>query len=113
MDIVATSRFVRLSASKAREIASAVQGLPVGDALKIVDFSHKKAAHLIGKTLKSAIANAENNAKLAVDDLVVKQAVVDEGPRMKRFWPRARGSASPIKRRMSHIKVVLTDGKKD
>jgi large subunit ribosomal protein L22 len=113
MDITAKTKFVRLSPHKARELARQVQGLPVSEALKIVDFSSKKAAFLIGKTLKSAVANAENNAKLAVDDLIVKLAVVDDGPRLKRFWPRARGSVSPIKRRMSNIKVVLTDGKNE
>ena len=111
MEVSATTKFVRLSPLKARDLARQVQGLPVSEALKIVDFSSKKAAFLIGKTLKSAIANAENNAKLAVDDLTVKTAVVDDGPRLRRYWPRARGSVRPIRRRMSNIKVVLTDGK--
>ncbi|OVE77010.1 50S ribosomal protein L22 [bacterium E08(2017)] len=113
MDVTAKMKFARLSPSKGREIARQVQGKKASEALKIVDFSTKKAALLIGKTLKSAIANAENNAKLNVDDLVVKEAVVDEGPRMRRYWARARGSVSPIRRRMSNIKVVLTDGKNE
>lgn len=113
MDITAQTKFCRLSPSKARGIARLVQGKKVAEALKVVDFSTKKAAFLIGKTLKSAIANAENNEKLVVDDLVVKLAVVDEGPRMKRYWARARGSVSPIKRRLANIKVVLTDGKNE
>ena len=90
-----------------------MQGLSVADALKVTDFSERKAAKNIGKTLKSAIANAQNNAKLSVDDLVVSKAVVDEGPRMKRFWARARGSVRPILRRTSHITVILSDGVKD
>jgi large subunit ribosomal protein L22 len=113
MEVSATTKFVRLSPLKARDLARQVQGLPVAEALKIVNFSSKKAAFLIGKTLKSAIANAENNAKLAVDDLKVKMAVVDDGPRLKRYWPRARGSVRPIRRRMSNIKVILTDGKSE
>jgi large subunit ribosomal protein L22 len=112
MEIVATMRFARMAPSKGRALARKLRGLPVADALKIVDFSISKAGFLIGKTLKSAIANAENKAKLSVDNLTVKKAVVDEGPRLKRFWPRARGSASPILKRMCHIRIVLTDGAK-
>ena len=69
----------------------------------------KKAAGLIGKTLKSAIANAENNADLRVDTLVVKEATIGEGPTFKRSQPKARGSAGPIRKRTSHIRIVLTD----
>lgn len=113
MDVTATAKFVRLSPGKARDLARQVQGLPVADALKITDFSPRKAAYYIGKTLKSAIANAEDKAKLPPDELLVKEAVIEDGPRMKRYWPRARGAASPIRRRMCHIRVVLTDGKSD
>lgn len=77
MEVTARTKFARLSPSKARDLARKMQGLPVADALKITDFSARKAAGLIGKTLKSAIANAENNAKLAVDELTVKEAVID------------------------------------
>ena len=110
MEVQAVTKFARLSPTKARDLARKVQGLPVADALKVTDFSARKAAALIGKTLKSAIANAENNAKLAVDELTVKDAVVEEGPRMRRYWSRARGGIRPIKKRMCHIKIVLTDG---
>ncbi len=111
MDVTATTRFVRISPSKARDLARLLRGLPVAEALKITDFSPRKAAPLIGKTLKSAIANAENNAELSVDELTVKEAVVNEGPRMRRYWARARGGVSPVKKRMSHIRIVLTDGR--
>ena len=111
MEVRAISRFVRMPASKARSLARKVSGLAVGDALRIADFTASKAGLLIRKTLRSALANAEKNAKLSVDGLRVKKAVVDEGPRLKRFWSRARGSARPILRRMCHITVVLTDGK--
>ena len=110
MEVTAVTKFARLSPSKARDLARHLQGLPVAEALKITQFSPRKAARLLGKTLKSAIANAENNDDLAVEDLKVKMAIVDEGPRMRRFWPRARGSVSPIAKRMCHIKIVLTDG---
>ena len=111
MEVTAVTKFVRMSPSKARDMARAIQGKAVADALKITEFSERKAATLLGKTLKSAIANAENNANLSADNLYVKMAVVEEGPRMKRWWPRARGSASPILRRTSHVRIVLTDKK--
>ena len=109
MDIAATMKYARLSPMKARDLVRRVQGLPVAEALKIVDFSERKAGILLRKTLKSAIANAANGAKLTVDKLRVKKAVIEEGPRLRRFWPRSRGSASPILKRMCHIRVILTD----
>lgn len=110
MDVTAVTKFARLSPLKIRDLVRRVQGLPVADALKITDLSERKGALLLGKTLKSAIANAENNARLSVDEMVVKKAVIEDGPRLKRFWPRARGSASRILKRTCHIRVVLTDG---
>jgi len=109
MEVSSTYRYAKISAFKAREVTRAIQGLPVSAALDIVAFSPKKAATMIGKTLKSAIANAENNANLKVDGLVVKEAVVGEGPSFKRIMARARGSASGIIKRTSHIRIVLTD----
>ncbi len=111
MDIEATTKYVRLSPKKARDMARAMQGLAVTEALKLVQFSERKAAFQLGKTLKSAIANAENNAKLSADRLFVREALVEEGPMMRRFWSRARGMVSPIKRRTSHIRITLTDRK--
>ena len=110
MDVTAITRNVRMSAQKGRPLARTCQGLPVADALKIVEFSPRKAATILSATLKSAMANAKNNANLDVDTLKVKQCVFDEGARLRRFWPRARGSASPIAKRLCHCKVVLTDG---
>jgi large subunit ribosomal protein L22 len=81
----------------------------VSAALDLLAFTPKKAAFLIGKTLKSAIANAENNANLKPDGLVVKEATVGEGPTLKRIMARARGSASRILKRTSHIRIVLSD----
>jgi large subunit ribosomal protein L22 len=92
-----------------REVTREIQGLPVSAALDLLAFTPKKAAFLINKTLKSAIANAENNANLKVEGLVVKEAVVGEGPTFKRMMARARGSGSRILKRTSHIRIVLTD----
>ncbi len=109
MQVRSTYKFARISASKAREVARALQGLPASTALDIVAFSPKKAAGLFQKTLKSAIANAENNNDLRVESLVVKEATVGEGPTFKRFQPKARGSAGPIRKRTSHLNIILTD----
>jgi large subunit ribosomal protein L22 len=109
MEIRSTFRYARISPFKAREVTREIQGLPVSAALDLLAFTPKKAAFLIGKTLKSAIANAENNANLKPDGLVVKEAVVGEGPTLKRIMARARGSASGILKRTSHIRIVLSD----
>ncbi|NCC49701.1 MAG: 50S ribosomal protein L22 [Spartobacteria bacterium] len=111
MEVRAITKYVRMSPSKARDVARAIQGRPVPVALSITQASQRKAAFQIGKTLKSAIANAENNAGLSADDLIVKEAVVDEGPRMRRYWPRARGMVSPIEKKFSHIRIILSEKK--
>ena len=109
MEVRSTYRYARISPFKVREVTREIQGLPVSAALDVLAFTPKKAAFLINKTLKSAIANAENNANLKADGLVVKEAVVGEGPTIKRFMARARGSASRILKRTSHIRIVLSD----
>jgi large subunit ribosomal protein L22 len=111
MEIRSIHRYARISAFKAREVTREIQGLPVSAALDVLAFTPKKAAILINQTLKSAIANAENNANLKVDGLVVKEAVVGEGPTFKRMKTRARGSGAQILKRTSHIRIVLTDEK--
>lgn len=109
MEVKAIFRHAKISAFKAREVTREIQGLPVAAALDICTFTPKKAARMIEKTLKSAIANAENNADLRAANLVVKEAVVGEGPTIKRFQPKARGSAGPIRKRTSHIRIILSD----
>ncbi len=109
MDITAKARYVRISPRKARDLARALQGRTVTEALQVVEVNERKAARLIGKTLKSAIANAENVHHIPADGLRVKTAVVDAGPSLKRYWPRSRGMASPILKRTSHMVIVLTD----
>jgi large subunit ribosomal protein L22 len=93
MQVTSTYKYARISAFKAREVTREIQGHSASEALDLLTFSPKKAALLVKKTLKSAIANAENNAELRVDTLLVKEAVVGEGPTFKRFRARARGSA--------------------
>jgi large subunit ribosomal protein L22 len=109
MEVRSIYKYARISPFKAREVTREIQGLPVSAALDLLTFTPKKAAFLIGKTLKSAIANAENNANLKPDGLVVKEATVGEGPTLKRIIARARGSASRILKRTSHIRIVLSD----
>ncbi len=109
MEVLSVYRGARISAFKARELTREIQGLSASAALDLIAFSVKKAALMVGKTLKSAIANAENNNELRVDTLVVKEATVGEGPTMKRMKSRARGSSSAIRKRTSHIRIVLTD----
>ena len=98
-----------MSPKKVREVARVIQGRPASEAMELVRFIPRKSARLIAKTLKSAIANAENNNELSVENLVVARAVIEDGPVLKRFRAAARGSASPRKKRMSHIRIVLSD----
>src|SRR5436189_5373555 len=109
MEVRSIYKYARISPFKVREVTREIQGLPVSAALDVLAFTPKKAAFLIGKTLKSAIANAENYANLKPDGLVVKEAIVCEGPTLKRIMPRARGSARRILKRTSHIRIVLSD----
>ena len=109
MQIKSIYRGARISAFKCREVTREIQGLPVAAALDLLAFTPRKAAVMIAKTLKSAVANAENNNNLRADKLVVQEATVGEGPTFKRFQPKARGSAGPIRKRTSHIRIILTD----
>jgi len=107
MEVTSTTKFVRLSPKKARDVAREIQGLPVSNALDILTFTPLKAAFLIGKTLKTAIADAENNFSLDSSSLIIKEAVIGAGPTMRRFKPRAKGSAGAIIKRTSHISITL------
>jgi large subunit ribosomal protein L22 len=109
MAIKAESKYSRISAFKAREVTRHIQGRPALDALEMLDFYPQKAARMVGKTLKSAIANAENNESIDPETLIVKEAVVGEGPTFRRFRPKARGSAGAIRKRTSHIKIILEE----
>jgi large subunit ribosomal protein L22 len=109
MQVKSIHRNARISAFKCREVTREIQGLPATDALDLLKFVPKKAAGLVRKTLASAVANAENNNNLNVSNLVVLEAVVGEGATFNRFQPKARGSAGPIRKRTSHIRIILTD----
>ena len=107
MEVRSIHKYARISSQKARQVTRAITGMPVSQALSVLDFTPKKASLLIGKVLRSAVANAMNNHDLDADDLVVISAVATPGPTIKRIMPRARGSASPIKKRMSHLTVIV------
>lgn len=109
MEIAARLRSARISPQKARLVADQIRGKNVEEALDILTFSPKKAAHLIKKVLESAIANAEDQEGADVDELKVSQIYVDEGMTMKRIRPRAKGRADRILKRSSHITVKVSD----
>ena len=105
--VKATAKYVRISPYKARQVADLIRGRDLEDARYITTFSPRGAARVVGKVLESAVANAENNNGLRADDLVVVNCYVDEGPTLKRWRPRAMGRATRIRKRTSHITVVL------
>src|SRR5262245_4961590 len=110
----ATQRSTRQSPYKMRLVIDEIRGKSVNDALAYLAFSKKHAARQIEKTLKSAVANAEHaaregNTSLDVDALVITRAVVNEGPKLKRFTPAAMGRATPIQKRTSHVEIVVAE----
>ncbi len=104
----ATARFVRITPMKARRVIDLIRGRAAGEALAVLQFAPQAASEQVRKVLASAVANAENNERLDRDDLVVTEAYVDEGPTLKRFRPRAQGRAFRIRKRTSHITVVVS-----
>ncbi len=98
-----------MSAQKMREVVRQIQGLPALEAQAVLKFVPRKGARLVAKTLDSAIANAENNNQLKAETLRVKEAVAGTATTIKRFTPKARGSAGPILKRRCHIKITLSD----
>lgn len=107
MEIKAQVKFIRTSPRRARLVADLIRGLDVEEAARQLQFMSKSAAGLILKLLNSAIANAVNNEKLQKDNLYVKKITVDGGPVLKRWQPRAFGRATPIRKRSSHIMIIL------
>jgi large subunit ribosomal protein L22 len=105
----ATAKYILISPYKARLVADLIRGRKVSEAINILDATPKKASRLIKKVLLSAVANAENNYGLDVDKLFVTGAYINEGPVLKRVWPRAWGRASRILRRMSHITIEVEE----
>lgn len=108
MDVQAITKYARMSHQKVSEITRQIQGLSVAHALDVLQFTPRKSARIVLKTLRSAVANAENNPPhLPADSLVVKEAVVGTGPTFKRWKASARGMAAPRLRRTCHVKIVL------
>lgn len=112
MQVRALSKYNRISAQKVRLVADQIRNKPVDKALEILQFSPKKAAGLLAKTLNSAIANAEHNEGADIDELWVSTAMVDEGPTLKRFRARAKGRGTRILKRTSHITIGVSDDPK-
>lgn len=107
MEARATAKYVRVSPRKARIVVDQVRGKDIPRAREIVAFSERAIAETVGKVIDSAVANAVNNHGMSDKNLFIKAVFVDEGPTMKRFRPRAKGSASPIRKRTSHITVIV------
>jgi len=107
----AIAKYIRISSRKVRIVIDLIRGKKVNDALAILRFTPKAAAPVVEKLLRSAIANAENNLDLNRDNLYVAEVYANQGPSLKRFMPRAKGSASPILKRSSHITIVLDEAK--
>ncbi len=110
MEVRATAKYLRVGPRKARLVLDIIRGTAVGDAMNQLKFMPNAAARLVEKVLKSAVANAEDRQVGDVDDLIVSQAWVDQGPTLKRFRPRAQGRANRILKRSSHITVVVASG---
>jgi large subunit ribosomal protein L22 len=109
MEVRAITKNVPMSAQKVREVVRQIQGLPALRAQAVLAVIPRKSARLVAKTLKSAIANAEENEEAKPEALWVREAVAQTGITYKRFQPKARGSAGPILKRRSHIRIVLSD----
>ena len=104
----AVARYVRVSASKARELLNLVRGESYGRAAEILAFSERSVSDVVGKLLESAVANAENNDGIPAEELFISTCYADEGPTLKRWRPRARGRATRINKRTCHITIIVT-----
>ena len=109
MQVQSITKNVRMSAQKMRETVRQIQGLPALQAQAVLAYVPRKSARIVAKTLKSAIANAENNNGVKPETLKVKEAVAQTARSIKRFTPKARGSAGPIIKRSCHVKIVVSD----
>ncbi|MGH8867986.1 MAG: 50S ribosomal protein L22 [Actinomycetes bacterium] len=107
MEAMARARYARVTPMKARRVVDLIRGLPAEDAQAVLRFAPQAASEPVGKVLDSAVANAQNNHDLDPATLVVSEAYVDEGPTMKRYRPRAQGRAYRIRKRTSHITIVV------
>ena len=109
MEIRAAARYVRISPQKVRLIMGQVRGKKVEEALNELSFAPQRGARLVKKLIDSAVANAQENASMDVDSLYIAKIYADEGPTLKRWRPRALGRATRIRKRTSHLTVVLDE----
>ncbi len=109
MEVKADLRYARVGTQKARLVANTIRGKNVNDAIRILTFMPKKTAVFLKKLVESAVANAEQKKVIDIDKLFVKTVLVDEGPDMKRYRPRAQGRAFQIRKKTSHISLVLDE----
>ncbi|MFL2480041.1 MAG: 50S ribosomal protein L22 [Verrucomicrobiales bacterium] len=115
MEFRAEYKNAKVSPKKARDVAREIQGMQVSDAINTLTFTPRKAARFLNKTLKSAVSNATNISEekpelnVSIEELRVKEAVVNDGRTLKRYKPRARGSAGPIRKRQSHLTIIISD----
>ena len=107
MEASATTKYVRVAPRKVRIVADQVRGKPVGLALETLEFVQRKGRNVVRKTINSALSNAKTSGDVNIDDLYVREIRVDEGPTLRRFRPRAMGRATRIRKRTSHVTVVL------
>lgn len=107
MQVSAHSKNIRVSAQKCRLVADLIRGLDVARALNVLEFTQKKSADILKKTLESAIANAEHNEGADIDSLIVKEVYIDKGPSLKRFMARAKGRGNKIEKQTCHINIVV------
>jgi len=113
LEAKAVEKFIRISPRKLRYVADIIRAKRVDDAVDLLTFTTKKAALIIRKAVQSAAANATENNKMKEDDLVVEKIFINEGPILKRFRPRARGRATKIRKRTSHLTVIVSDGREE
>jgi len=110
MEVRAAAKYVRISPQKVRKLIDAVKGKPVEDGLNLLKFMPQKAASIVEKTIRSAVANADQVPDMDVDSLLIQNITADQGPTLKRFRARARGRGTRILKRTSHITVILSEG---
>ncbi|AKG72983.1 50S ribosomal protein L22 [Salinicoccus halodurans] len=109
MQAKAVAKTVRIAPRKARMVLDLIRGKEVGEAIAILNLTNKRTSPVVEKVLKSAVANAEHNYDMDIENLVVSEAYADEGPTLKRFRPRAQGRATKINKRTSHITIVVSE----
>jgi len=110
MEVKAVAKYIRISPQKVRKLIDAVKGKPVEEGLNTLKFMPQKAASIIEKTIKSAVANADQHPDMDVDSLIIHNITADQGPTLKRFKARARGRGTRILKRTAHITVILSEG---